>query len=218
MALKVFLILLVLCSHGYSYQDLTLEERAKGADVVQAVISKFDKIFSSTLYKGNQLWRNTGEYFDNTFVRNLAYIESLDGTDTDTYRNGYFGGIWQVDEDRFLATKDMGLSVHHQTIHSVFGFEWKQVEWLNLTRPLYSALAAKLYLIQNSDNETRNKNVSLCSEGPPSSISEQAEYWNECYQDGRGEERDFTSLVTNLNQNQEGEFLCVCACGVCVHT
>lgn len=33
---------------------------------------------------------------DRLFLRRLAYVESRDGTDPKTYRQGYDGGIWQV--------------------------------------------------------------------------------------------------------------------------
>jgi len=33
---------------------------------------------------------------DKLFFRRLAYVESDDGTDNNTYRAGYDGGIWQV--------------------------------------------------------------------------------------------------------------------------
>lgn len=221
MALKVSLKFILLClsvKFCLCYRDRTLEDFTNGTDIVRAVISKFDTIFSSDPYRGSLLWRNIHEIFDSSFMRNLAYVESQDGTKPDTFRRGYFGGIWQVDEDMFDATKDIMLSSHHQTIRSVSGIEWRQVEWFDLTKPLYSALAAKLYLLLSNETRSDDYNISvLCARGPPSDILGQAEYWNECYHDGTRDEMDFVTPITTLTQNQE----CTCSyytfvCLVCV--
>lgn len=39
---------------------------------------------------------------DRLFLRRLAYVESRDGTDAKTYRAGYNGGIWQVNDIVFF--------------------------------------------------------------------------------------------------------------------
>ncbi|KAL5503271.1 hypothetical protein EMCRGX_G010194 [Ephydatia muelleri] len=36
-------------------------------------------------------------------LRRVAYVESKDGTESFTYRSGYDGGIWQIDQTAFLA-------------------------------------------------------------------------------------------------------------------
>ena len=43
---------------------------------------------------------------DNDILPRIAYAETRDGTEADTYRDGYHGGIWAVDESAFLKTKD----------------------------------------------------------------------------------------------------------------
>ena len=62
--------------------DKTREAETSGSDVVKATVEQIrdSKIFSD----------------DNAFLRRLAHVESKDGTDPDTYRTGYHGGIWQV--------------------------------------------------------------------------------------------------------------------------
>ena len=62
--------------------DQTLEPEANGAGVVEAVIAKIEAscVFSD----------------DKMFTRRLAYVESADGAHPDTFRPGYYGGIWQV--------------------------------------------------------------------------------------------------------------------------
>ena len=37
-------------------------------------------------------------------MRRLAYVESRDGLDTDTYREDYHGGIWQVCDTQIIQT------------------------------------------------------------------------------------------------------------------
>ena len=65
--------------------DKTREPNTSGVDVVKATLRQ---IQDSNIFPD-----------DNSFLRRLAYVESKDGTDSDTYRAGYHGGIWQV---RFL--------------------------------------------------------------------------------------------------------------------
>ncbi len=56
----------------------------------------------------------------------------------------------QVDKIAFGDTQDVathpGLQNKHADILLKFGFVWANVEWVDLRKPLYSALAARLYL------------------------------------------------------------------------
>lgn len=36
---------------------------------------------------------------DKLLLRRIAFVESQDGHDSNTYRDGYHGGIWQVKKD-----------------------------------------------------------------------------------------------------------------------
>ena len=116
--------------------DDTLTPGARGADVVRAVVGKIEdsNIFPS----------------DNQLLRRIAYVESKDGTDGNTYRSGYYGGIWQVDEVGFRDTQDASshpaLTAKFQKIQEFFGIDWSQFQWEDLRKPLYSGLAARLRL------------------------------------------------------------------------
>ena len=55
---------------------------SSGNEVVEAVV---DRITSSCIFPD-----------DKEYLRRLAYVESTDGSQPDTYRSGYHGGIWQV--------------------------------------------------------------------------------------------------------------------------
>lgn len=79
-------VVLVLCFLSWtlvvSAVDRTREDRAVGADIVQAVV---DIIRENCIYPNDRI-----------FLRRLAYVESKDGLNTDTFRPNFYGGIWQV--------------------------------------------------------------------------------------------------------------------------
>lgn len=79
----VALLLCVLCwGLVLSAVDRTREDRAVGADIVQAVVD---------IIRENCIYPN-----DRVFLRRLAYVQSKDGKITNTFRQNYYGGIWQV--------------------------------------------------------------------------------------------------------------------------
>ena len=57
---------------------------------------------------------------------------------------------FQVDNNKFDVTRDVEANPCLKTIHDKikdhFGISWSSVEWRDLRRPLYSGLAARLYL------------------------------------------------------------------------
>lgn len=76
------IVLLFLFVKSVKTADKTLVPNAFGADVVEAVVNI---VRESCLFAD-----------DRRFLRRLAYVESQDGTAPNTFRNGYYGGIWQV--------------------------------------------------------------------------------------------------------------------------
>lgn len=62
--------------------DRTRENGASGSAVVEAVVD---------LLRARCILSD-----DNFFLRRMAYATSNDGEDSDTYRVGFDGGIWQV--------------------------------------------------------------------------------------------------------------------------
>lgn len=109
---------------------------------------------------------------DFDFLRRIAYVESKDGTDPLTYRNNYSGGIWQVSEEAFKATKNTekftDLKKIHEMIMACFKIKWSEVEWVDLQKPFYSGLAARMYLF-------------TFKPGIPRDMVKQAEYWKTYY-------------------------------------
>ena len=142
MEIKYFVALLLpltllnhlLCVYGQGV-DLTLQPETFGTNVVLASLQRIQLagIFPS----------------DNRLLRRIAYVETRDGLDAETYRLGYNGGIWQVDEAIFNMTQDTGthpeLLEYFQQILFAFGIDWPTSTWVDLRRPLFSALAARLY-------------------------------------------------------------------------
>jgi len=86
---------------------------------------------------------------DHRFLRRLAKVASDDGTDPNTYRFGYEGGIWQIDQADFRQTQTSALvAPYFGQIQQKFGINWRTVQWSDLRKPLYSGLAAMLDLVR----------------------------------------------------------------------
>ena len=55
---------------------------------------------------------------------------------------------WQVSQQDFLGTQNNpALSVFYTDIATRFGIDWTRVQWQDLRKPLYSGLAAALYMV-----------------------------------------------------------------------
>ena len=156
--------------------DHTKEENAKGSNVVRAVIARIhtSEIFSS----------------DHRLLRRIAYVESNDGNDPNTFRSDYFGGIWQVDELEFSETQAPELALKHEAIQEEFEIDWSKVEWSDLQKPLYSGLAARLYLCNIPDPIPTS-----------SDIPGQARYWKENYNED-GDEQKFIDDAEVLGEKE----------------
>ena len=162
-------------------QDLTIQAGANGTSVVAACVSRIQQseIFSS----------------DNELLRRIAYVETNDGNDADTYRDGYDGGIWAVNQNLLQSTQNTAsysvLINLHQQIETSFSIEWSAVQWSDLRKPLYSALAARLYFYTVSTSIPISSN-----------IQSQATYWA-TYYNTQGSTSDFVTLVSEL-EAQDG--------------
>lgn len=163
-------------------QDLTRTPGSSGTDVVEASVALVEEsgVFPT----------------DNQFLRRLAWVESQDGQGKDTYRSGYFGGIWQVDETVLLVTQNVadypGLTSMLKSLQMPLGIEWSSVQKEDLLKPLYSALAARIFTWTVSDV------IPLASD-----IQGQALYWQKHYR-VNGAVDVFVQLVQEL-ESMEGE-------------
>ena len=126
---------------------------------------------------------------DNEMLRRIAYVETRDGSDPDTYSEGNYGGIWAVREAAFENTKDTSntlLALKHEQIVQQFGIDWGRVEFSELRKPFYSALAARLVLFAAPRAIPSNTDVAA-----------QAQFWRENY-NSAGSVDDFIGATNEL--------------------
>ena len=175
--------------------DRTVEPEAAGLHVVVASI---DRLRQLNLFPS-----------DNQLLRRIAYVETRDGVDIATYRDGYHGGIWQVDEEVFLQTQDVAtapeLELLLQEVMEGTGIDWLAVVWTDLRRPLYSALATSIYftLVPGEIPGTGN-------------VEGQARYWKRYFSsDSQETANDFINAVKEFES--EGE-LCTYIYTVHIHS
>ena len=167
--------------------DLTRQEKAAGSKVVETVVGLIQE---SSIFPS-----------DNTFLRRVAYVESKDGTESFTYRAGYDGGIWQIDQTAFLGTMDVTshpeLRNKYSMIASRFGIEWTSVLWSDLRKPIYSGLAARLFLF------TLTTSI-------PFGVELQASYWISYYNTNRLN-RTATKFVQDVSNLEKipGKFMSI---------
>ena len=132
---------------------------------------------------------------DNEMLRRIAYVETRDGSDPDTYSEGNYGGIWAVSETAFENTNDTSnalLALKHEQIVQQFGIDWRRVQFSELRKPIHSALAARLVLF-------------AAPRAIPShtDLAAQAQFWREHY-NLAGSVGDFIGATNEL----QGKFCC----------
>ncbi|KAK7480284.1 hypothetical protein BaRGS_00028452, partial [Batillaria attramentaria] len=155
--------------------DQTRQPTATGPEVVENVV---EQVRSSCVLSQ-----------DNMLLRRLAYVESHDGTDPGTFRTGFHGGIWQVTRPMYDITKSSAyLEPARNNIQTHLGINWEATSWTDLLKPLYSGLAAALYI----SNE-------LHQNPAPTTISQQQTFWATQYHHGGVSASDYTTLA-NLMQ------------------
>ena len=160
--------------------DLTLVPDTNGTVIVQACIAKIQQssIFSVS---------------DQQLLRRIAYAETRDGTNSSTYSSN--GGIWQVSEAKYNATKNTGsntqLQQQVQGISTSFGISWSTTTWSDLRKPFYSALAARLYM------QVITASIPLSSD-----ISGQGTYWASYFTSSGKSQSYFVTYVNQLQSNE----------------
>ena len=139
--MEKFLLIFVTLSFAQAAKqsvDQTIVSGAGGANVVRSVTSKLDAagVFE---HSGNA-------DLTNVFMRNMAYVESRDGS---MYPDGNMdGGIWKISRGKFRETQLLQSDFPRvfDVIRTAFGIEWQSLDYGELTKPLYSGLAVRLYL------------------------------------------------------------------------
>ena len=175
--------------------NLAREPEAAGHDVADAAVSQIER---AKIFEDNHML---------DYVRRVAVVESRDGLDNTTYREGYHGGLWQVDEVLFLATQNTSYPIlidKHKLVKMHFDIDWLLLQWIDLRRPLLSALATCLY-------------ECTLDEKVPSSINEQAvhydKYYNRKKDSPHGDKRknatdEFVKKVKDFEANTSGKDCC----------
>ena len=136
---------------------------------------------------------------DNGILRRIAYVETRDGVDEGTYREGFDGGIWAVKETIFRDTQNTAvpkLVTKHVEIFERFYIEWFNLPWSELRKPLFSAIASHLVLY-----------IAPAAVPQANEIQAQAMFWVNYY-NSEGTISDFTATSTGLR----GNFVHVCVC------
>ncbi|XP_071096530.1 uncharacterized protein [Haliotis cracherodii] len=138
--------------------------------------------FVSNLIRDSCLFKD-----DLLFLRRLAYVASHDGTDANTYRAGYDGGIWQIDQDKFNQIKSSATSTDLiGKVRSLFNIDWSTVQWSDLRKPLYSGLAAALYL-------------STITESLPQGVENQGSFYKKYFRDDPHSPHNFYTASKQLD-------------------
>ena len=127
---------------------------------------------------------------DNNFMRRVAFVMSDFGKNMKST-----GGIWQVSLTAFKDTMDTSahyrLPKKYKKIYNAFGIDWANVNYDELRKPFYSALAARLYLSNVPDYIPA-----------PQQLEEQAKYWKFEYMRGKGDINTFLDKVHKLEHSK----------------
>ena len=171
----LFAVLSAQCVHA-QFDDIILQEGSNGSAVVLLTIARLQQsgIFAD----------------DNELLRRIAYVETRDGTADNTYRQGYNGGIWAVDENIFNDTQNINiyprLRAKFDQIRRQFNVDWCSVRWSDLRKPLYSAIAARLALYNFPRTIPKARDISA-----------QAQLWADYYRQG-GSLSEFVTVASEL--------------------
>lgn len=93
---------------------------------------------------------------DHGTLRRIAYAETLDGTALPSN-----GGIWAVSKEAFESTQNQSISsTILADVEAVFHITWSTVVYeQDLGKPLYSALAARIFIQQLQDSGQNTSSV-----------------------------------------------------------
>lgn len=129
-------------------------------------------------------------------MRRIAHVMSNDGKPPFSLHTD--GGIWQVSIFALKDTHDtdshISLGTKYGKIKKIFDIDWRQVGRVHLAIPMYSAIAARLYLSNFAEYIP-----------PDYSVNEQADYWWNYYMKNHESKNlmshsEFTDTVFVLNK------------------
>ena len=185
MAIICLVYFLAICYQGLVLsKDLTIVPEQKGSSIVLACLAK---ISTSRIFPRD----------DQQLMRRIAYTETTDGLEPATYSgSNNNGGIWQLSESKYEETKND--STYLQKIEDVFNINWTMTSWVDLRKPFYSALAARLYLEQLVDP---------ADDFPFSTdISSQSNFWKTMFSSSSKTEDDYAAAAILLNEQEREKY------------
>lgn len=138
------------------------------------------------------------------FMVNIAAVESCFGSSPSTYKRPLdTKGIFQLDRNSALET--IGYKGNPPTgngkvkryiseckakIKSVLGLDWDEVPYTSISKPLYNALAARMFIGLKSRSYTYDKETGILKEVVhpiPETKKEQASWWKNRYNSSEGD-------------------------------
>lgn len=134
---------------------------------------------------------------DNHFIQRIAIVEKA------MNRTSKEGGLWNVDKCAFEATQakrkeNRQLAALHKTVRRTFGVTWSKIKYSDLRRPLYSVLAARIFL-------------EMTKHSIPRGLKNQARFWLEsyhgCAEKTRAWEEVKSTFMRAVKSSCLGEFL-----------
>jgi len=137
-----------------------IQPYCKGADVVNRVVNTINGlgIFPP----------------DHKFLCRIAWVETKYGEHPNTFPDGYYGGIWRVDRIGHEETqRNTVLQGYWDQLKTKLAIDWQKTRWEDLVKPLYSGLAARLY-------------IATVPSAIPTGLSAQASYWKRYYNTAAG--------------------------------
>ncbi|XP_062602671.1 mucin-5AC-like [Saccostrea cucullata] len=151
---------------------------AKGQTDLTRVADSYGPLVVETTVK---LLRDACLINDHFFLRRIASFETNDGL---ALLPADHGGIWKVDEEMFNYTQS-GTPILQNIYRDVFNklfVVWKGITWKELNKPLFSGLAAAIYL-KAKTNET----IPLSKPG-------QAKFWKKYFRTNGNEQAFLTAM------------------------
>jgi len=137
------------------------------------------------------------------FMERLSKVESCYGTNPSTYsRPSQTKGLFQL--DKATALKTIGyknvqptgnsailerLKKAKEKIKTKLGIDWSMVPYESLSKPLYSALACRLYIEVKMESYQYNRSTGKLTSKQhpiPSTLDEQAKWWKDRYNTSSG--------------------------------
>lgn len=151
------------------------------------------------------------------FLIRLAAAESCYGTNPGTYsRPAQTKGIFQLDKASSLKTIGYqgvpidgneeikkNLNKLRSKVKAATGLDWSQVPYSSLSKPLYNAIACRMYIevkMRDYNYNKKTNTITTVYKGIPSDLAGQAKWWKERYNSssGAGSEAHFKNPNCNI--------------------